>query len=345
MTVAAYANYTDVDTFLKAAAPRSRGKDESSIRDVSAPREINIMGLIQTDSSDSNRIMFSPGRECSAWVTIPTRLVASIDDGGQTTCKGQHYQLVRLHLRTSSQEEAALAQIAQELAAEAQNGHRYVAEESKVVRRHGGIPYAPEEARESARAFRAGGPILERVTVQAISRFRVVAAWQGINNPTQTRTTYYTPPPGWFVLSNRVEVHASNNGSRAVGVIGGGLNVISESDARYVYDSAIDFAGETLKDFSLKAKLEQKQNQHLNEIRRVQSNMNTIEATISATPHGNMFDRKRGWEEISVHAEIVRLGESGRADLAASLEAEFGVDIPNLYIPLTAHSGICLSSF
>ena len=170
--------------------------------------------------------------------------------------------------------------------------------------------------------------LLSREEVTAISHLRVIANWSGLSARSESATAVYNPPPGFVVIDAQTIVHSSNNGGREVSVLAGGLNLIVETELDEVYDSAIAFAG-SLNDDQLKGRLEEKKKRHVDELRRYQSSHNTVVAVVRASAHGNAFDRKRGWEEISVKAELINLGAPGKQGLAAALEAEFEIDIPD----------------
>jgi len=171
--------------------------------------------------------------------------------------------------------------------------------------------------------------LLETVHVTAISRLRVTASWAGTSARSENASSLYTPPPGFVVLNTETRVHSSNNGSRSVNIIGGGLNLITETKLEEVFDAAIDFAGQQSND-TLRANLSERKRQAVSELRKYSANMNTIQAIVSARAHGSPFDRKRGWEEISVEADLLYLGASSEYDVAASLEEEFNIDIPDM---------------
>ncbi len=164
---------------------------------------------------------------------------------------------------------------------------------------------------------------------EVIPRLRVTASWKGRKHRDESMAAVYTAPPGLAILSVRIVVHSSNNGDRQVSVLGSGLNLITQTDLTEVYNQAIAFAA-SINDNQLKANLEQKMNSHISEIRKYQSSHNTIQATVRASTHGSAFDRKRGWEEISVFAELMNLGSPNKSDVAAALEAEFGINIPGI---------------
>lgn len=164
-----------------------------------------------------------------------------------------------------------------------------------------------------------------------IDRLRVVAGWHGglIPRPeTKSEEAVYNPPPGWVVVSTNTTVQSSNNGSRSVSVIGGGLNLVTESELQSAYDSAIDVAIKYGKQ-DIKVALEEKRKEHLKQHSSFQSNLNTVRAKVTASGHGvPNHDQKRGWEEISVTAELLYIGTTNRDDIIASIEDEFGIDVP-----------------
>jgi hypothetical protein len=179
--------------------------------------------------------------------------------------------------------------------------------------------------------------LLSREKVTAISHLRVVANWSGSSARSESASAVYNPPPGFVVISTETIVHNSNNGGREVSVMAGGLNLTVETELHKVYDSALDLAG-ALNDNQLKGRLEYKRNEHVRELRRYQSSHNTVFAVVRARAHGHVLDRKRGWEEISVTAELLNLGTPDKQDLAAALEAEFGIDIPDDFRKLPPNS-------
>lgn len=167
--------------------------------------------------------------------------------------------------------------------------------------------------------------LLETMTVEAISRLSTVAQW----DRDEAASAIYTPPPGWVVLQTRVQEFSSNSGSTEVSVIGGGLNLVTEEVLSAAFDAAIDVAGKKGDD-DLSAKLMEKKNQSRNEVRKYQANMNTVQAIVRASGSHNFFDRKRGWQDISVFADLVFLGSSDVSAVVANIEHEFGIDVPGL---------------
>lgn len=163
--------------------------------------------------------------------------------------------------------------------------------------------------------------------VEAISHLRVTASWNGTHPETNKReNAIYTPPPGWVIKETEVIVHSSSNGSRSVSIIGGGLNLVTEELLDSVYDEALEVAGRN-NDKNLEGKLKEKRDFHSKEILKYSSNMNVIQAEVSASAHGSAVDRKRGWDEISVMADIMFLCPNDRGSLEKSIEHEFGIEL------------------
>jgi hypothetical protein len=165
----------------------------------------------------------------------------------------------------------------------------------------------------------------EEQVIEAVSHLRTQASWSGCNDRETSEQSVFNPAPGWVIVENHVVVHSSNNGSRSVSTLAGGLNFVSEIDAQRVYDEAIKLAAEK-GDTKVKADLEYKSSEHLQELRKFQTTHNTIVARVSAKAHGSCADRKRVWEEISVFARVRYLGDPDRQTFARSVASQFGLD-------------------
>jgi hypothetical protein len=172
--------------------------------------------------------------------------------------------------------------------------------------------------------------------VTACSHLSTVGSWEGPRHNSATCT--YNPPPGWVLVDHQVHEHSSNNGSSEVSIIAGGSNFISESDLREIYDSLGRIAGEfnspKTGQISFSGQLENKFNWHLNEVRKFSASHNTLQAIVRASAHGNeIFDRKRGWQEISVIARLRCLGEPDAKTLKAQVASDIGMNIgAELYV-------------
>src|SRR5262245_31550088 len=144
---------------------------------------------------------------------------------------------------------------------------------------------------------------LETTRVEAISRLRVTARW----DKHETASAVYNPPPGWCVKSVETSVLSSNKGSREVSVVAGGATIVTETMIREIYEKALAVAGQR-NDAKLGATLNQRAEAHVQELRRWAASHNTVLAVVRARGSGDFFDRRRGWEEISVFANIIYLG-------------------------------------
>ena len=107
--------------------------------------------------------------------------------------------------------------------------------------------------------------IFELQEITAISHLRVTASWSGTSARSESQNAVYNPPPGWVIIETETIKHSSNNGSRSVSTLAGGLNLVSKEILDSVYDSAIDFAYKQ-GDTNIEAKLKEKQEQHINHI-------------------------------------------------------------------------------
>lgn len=165
--------------------------------------------------------------------------------------------------------------------------------------------------------------------VTACSRLSTVGSWEGPRHNSATCT--YNPPPGWVIVDHQVHEHSSNNGSSEVSTVAGGSNFISENDLREAYSSLMGIAAEYnspqtgQKKFS--GELQDKFNWHLKELRRFEASHNTLQAIVRASAHGNqLFDRKRGWQEISVTARLRCLGEPDPEKLKEQVASDIGME-------------------
>lgn len=170
--------------------------------------------------------------------------------------------------------------------------------------------------------------LLDSDWVTAISHLRAQASWDGTTPGSDRVTAIYNPPPGWVIVESRTITHSSSNGGGSVSVLAGGLNLVIETEIGEAYQMAIDAAA-SQNDAAVMARLEEKRSQHLLELRRWRTNMNTLQAEAHARAHGSTIDRKRGWHEITVDARILRIGSSA-LELMTLLESEYGIDIPGV---------------
>lgn len=164
--------------------------------------------------------------------------------------------------------------------------------------------------------------------VVACDQLSTVASWEGPRHNSAICT--YNPPTGWVIVDHRVIVNSSNNGSREVSTLAQGLKLISESDLRAAYDQLSKVAGEyadpqTGQNARYSGQISDRFQQHLRELRQYQTNRNTIQAVVRAAAHGSYFDRKRGWENITVHARLRCLGKPGVDKLISQVAESIGM--------------------
>lgn len=272
---------------------------------------VRLDGLVRTGISEkTERLAFSPGNTCRTWLYLPIKFISSIDERGTTTCNGQTYQQVSIFLKGSPRNMSDwLPDLLNELGDGLGGGD---------IRE---VPITEVRAR-------GAGHLLDREWLMA-PEVTVWAQWQGMNNPVMKSRGLFTPAGGMFIVQVEIEVLSSNNGWHEAQVVGGGMNFISQTDLKHVYDEAIKFAGEVKQDMALKAALEQKFTQHLGMLTSIQSSHNTLEYVAIAQGHCGVFGRCRGHHKIRPKVEVARVG-ANVPDVVAALEAQYQIDIPNV---------------
>src|ERR687893_3002010 len=75
---------------------------------------ISRTGLVDPDiESGSKEIRFAPGTQCSNWIEVPVRMIDEVDHLGNQLCNQREYPHVRLHLKPTTDEGRALANLLQ----------------------------------------------------------------------------------------------------------------------------------------------------------------------------------------------------------------------------------------
>ena len=169
----------------------------------------------------------------------------------------------------------------------------------------------------------------EEMSIVAIDHLSVTASWDGWDPGEETKSAAYNPPEGWVILDTQVNVHSSNNGSRAVSVLAGGINILVQSTIERVYNSAINIAG-NYKDKKIKGQLQAEKKERTDDVAKFQANKNTVFAQVTAKAHGSFADRKRGWEEISVTARLFYIGAPSSQALKTELEQAYRIKLDAL---------------
>lgn len=161
--------------------------------------------------------------------------------------------------------------------------------------------------------------------VVACAHLSVLATWEGCRKPEKSNRCVYNPPPGWAIVEHQVEELSGNNGWSSVNTIAGGSEFISETDLVAAYDQAIELAVRSGKR-DVEARIRQRYDQHLSDYRRYRATNNTLEAIVTAKPHGWCpFDKKRGWMSIRVKARLRYLGTGSKSELIQALKREFAL--------------------
>lgn len=163
----------------------------------------------------------------------------------------------------------------------------------------------------------------------ACDKLNTFGSWDGPREGVESCT--WNPPTGWVIVDHRVDVHSSSNGSRSVSIVAGGSNFISERNVQSAFQSLLDVAGQYTKDGESKkfqGALKQSYERQLSEVQKYQASHNTLHATVRASAHGNeIFDRKRGWEEVTVHARVRCLGHPSIERFKAAVANEIGMPL------------------
>jgi hypothetical protein len=140
---------------------------------------------------------------------------------------------------------------------------------------------------------------VQRLTVITIS---MQVGW----TEKETRQVTYTPPPGWYVRSHRVDCTKKyGNSSFSVTTIPQDWGWSSEEKVDESYKMLIDLAG-MAGDTGLQGKLAIEREQRLSELRKVRSTHHAL--VVDATAKGEGFLRSGGGLELTVTAELVFVG-------------------------------------
>jgi hypothetical protein len=132
----------------------------------------------------------------------------------------------------------------------------------------------------------------------------------------ETRHVTYTPPPGWYVRSHRVDcTRKSGNSSYSVATVPQGWVWASEEKVEESYRTLMDLAAKA-GDRGLQARFDLERRQILREIRQVRSTHHAL--VVDATVKGEGFLRSGGGLELTVTAELVFVGTNKSLDKAVA---------------------------
>jgi len=122
----------------------------------------------------------------------------------------------------------------------------------------------------------------------------------------ETRHITYTPPPGWYVRSHRVDcTHKTGNSSFSVATVPQQWDWLSEEKVEQSYKTLIELAAKAgIR--ALQGKLDLERQQVLGEVRKVRATHHAL--VVDATARGGGFLRAGGCLELTVTAELVFVG-------------------------------------
>jgi hypothetical protein len=122
----------------------------------------------------------------------------------------------------------------------------------------------------------------------------------------ETRQVTYTPPPGWYVRSHRVDcTRKTGNTSFSVSTVPRDWDWTSEAKIEESYKTLIELAGK-VGNTGAQARFAQERDQTLTELRQVRSTHHAL--VVDATAKGEGFLRAGGSLELTVMAELVFVG-------------------------------------
>lgn len=136
----------------------------------------------------------------------------------------------------------------------------------------------------------------------------------------RTNTCRRTFGPPFLLVNHSITNHSSNNGSQSVSRYASGAKIEYQEKITEAYDQAIELAGK-YNDKAAEGQLKEMKKRHLDLLIQYSTNQDTIELKVEASGHGWALDRKRGWQDSSVNAEVacilpVNLLEQIRAHVA-----------------------------
>lgn len=121
-------------------------------------------------------------------------------------------------------------------------------------------------------------------------------SWSGGNCP-QTCTA--APPPGTIIVDHRLIDHSISNGGRSISFIAADQRFDYKRHVEQAYEAAINAAARN-GDTRYAASLREQSRSAIREAESLASSHQMIRLNVNASKHGSMFDRKRGWSNVSV---------------------------------------------
>lgn len=144
-------------------------------------------------------------------------------------------------------------------------------------------------------------------TPGAVQRLTVITlSLQVGNTEKEARQVTYTPPPGWYVRSHRVDcTRKTGNSSYAVATVPQNWGWSSEEKVEASYRALMELATRSGQP-ALHARFVAEKEQMLLELRRVRATHHAL--VVDATVRGEGFLRAAGGLDLTVTAELVFMG-------------------------------------
>lgn len=125
---------------------------------------------------------------------------------------------------------------------------------------------------------------------------RCTASWEGSDCP---KSCTATAPPGYVIVNHRVHNHSENNGGHDVSRIAARQKFDYKRHVTQAYSHALSLAGKA-NNKSAEAKIREDMNSAIAEAESFDSSHQMVRLNVSASKHGSVVNRKRGWSKHSV---------------------------------------------
>ncbi len=133
----------------------------------------------------------------------------------------------------------------------------------------------------------------------------VEASWSGLSGDSESASCIANPPMGYLLWDiDQPPAVSSNNGTYTISRLVNGLEFRYQEEVEDAYKEALDVASKIADEkqkVAVEARINSDWNRHRRIVQNVQTNKDTVRVDVSARTHGSAFDRKRGWEEVTVY--------------------------------------------
>lgn len=131
-------------------------------------------------------------------------------------------------------------------------------------------------------------------------RASCTAGWEGNDCP---KSCTATAPAGYVIMNFRAQNHSENNGGHDISRMAAGQSFDYKRKVEQAYSYALDLAGKA-SNKSAEAKIKQDMSSAISEAESFNSSHQVVRLNVSASKHGSVIDRKRGWSDHSVELLI-----------------------------------------